>query len=96
MAAQTKQVILGKRNQITLPRAFISENVTMFECERREDGTIVLTPHLTIPATQAFFWTPRWQKGERAASRDIEEGRLTRFPSGKALLHDMARRRGKT
>lgn len=96
MPAQTRQVILGKRNQITLPREFLSEHVTMFECERREDGTIVLTPHLTIPAAQAFFWTPRWQKGEQAASRDIKEGRLTRFPSGKALAHEVARRRGKT
>jgi hypothetical protein len=95
MPTQTKQVLLGKRNQITLPREFIPDNITMFECEQREDGTIVLTPHITIPATQAFFWTPRWQKGEKAASKDIEQERVTRFHSGKAMLNELAKRRKK-
>jgi len=95
MSAHTKQVLLGKRNQITIPREFIPDNITMFECEQREDGSIVLTPHITVPVSQAYFWTPRWQKGEKAASKDIAEGRLTRFPSGKALLNELAKRRKK-
>ena len=95
MPTQTRQVLLGKRNQITLPKEFIPENITMFECEQREDGTIVLTPHITVPASQAYFWTPRWQKGEKEASRDIAQGRLTRFDSGKALLDKLAKRRKK-
>ena len=95
MPIQTRQVLLGKRNQITLPKEFIPDHITMFECEQREDGTIVLTPHITIPAAQAYFWTPRWQKGEKAASRDIEQGRVTRFPSGKAMLSELAKRRKK-
>ncbi len=95
MPTQTRQVLLGKRNQITLPKEFIPENITMFECEQREDGTIVLIPHITVPASQAYFWTPRWQKGEKQASHDIKEGRLTRFRSGKALLNELAKRRKK-
>ena len=95
MPTQTKQVVLGKRNQITLPKEFIPDNISMFECEQREDGTIVLIPHITIPASQAYFWTSRWQKGEKAASKDIEEERVTRFRSGEAMLHEMAKRRKK-
>lgn len=95
MPTQTKQVLLGKRNQITLPKEFIPDNIKMFECERREDGTIVLIPHIAIPATQAYFWTPRWQKGEREASKDIEEGRLTRFRSGEEMFKEISKRRKK-
>ncbi|HUK57098.1 MAG TPA: AbrB/MazE/SpoVT family DNA-binding domain-containing protein [Nitrospiria bacterium] len=95
MPTQIKHVLLGKRNQITLPKEFVPENISMFECEQREDGSIVLIPHITIPASQAFFWTSRWQKGEKAASKDIEEGRITHFRSGEAMLSEMAKRRKK-
>ena len=31
---------------------------------------------------QAWFWTPEWQEGEREATREIAEGRLsTKFHS---------------
>jgi len=95
MATQTKQVLLGKRNQITLPKEFVPDNIKMFECERKEDGTIVLTPHIAIPATQAYFWTPRWQKGEREASKDIAQGRLTHFRSGEEMFKEISKRRKK-
>jgi antitoxin PrlF len=93
MSAQTKHVLLGKRNQVTLPKEFVAENIAMYECERLEDGTIVLTPQISIPARQAYFWTPRWQKGEKAASDDIKQGRLTRFPSSNKLFNALAKRR---
>lgn len=92
MATQTKQVLLGKRNQITLPKEFIPDNITMFECERRDDGTIVLIPYITIPAKQAYFWTPRWQEGEKEASEDIKQGRLTRFRSGEEIFKGGSKR----
>ena len=95
MPTQTKQVILGKRNQITLPKEFIPDNISMFECERMEDGSILLTPHITIPITQAYFWTPQWQKGEIEASKNIEEGELKRFNSGKALFEEISKQRTK-
>ncbi len=88
-----KHVVLGKRNQVTLPKEFVAENIAMYECERLEDGTIVLTPQISIPARQAYFWTPRWQKGEKAASEDIKEGRLTRFPGSNKLFNELAKRR---
>ncbi len=95
MSIHTTQVLLGRRNQITLPREFIPDNITMFECEQREDGSIVLTPHIAVPASQAYFWTPRWQKGEKEAHKDIVEGRVTNFPSGRSLVSELAKRRKK-
>ena len=37
---------------------------------------ILLRPQKVIDATQAWFWTPEWQEGERQASADIREGRV--------------------
>lgn len=31
--------------------------------------------------SQAWFWTPEWQEGEREASADIAVGRVARFGS---------------
>lgn len=95
MAIQTKHITLGKRNQITLPKEFVPENTTLFECEQREDGSIVLTPQIAIPAHQAYFWTLQWQKGEKAASKDIREERLTQFKNSKEMFKELSKRRKK-
>ena len=45
--------------------------------------------------TQAYFWTPAWQRGEREADADIVAGRTRRFATAHeaiAWLHQ--RRRG--
>ena len=42
---------------------------------------IVLRPKKLVDASQAYFWTKRWQRGERAAQRDIEKGRVRRAKS---------------
>ena len=88
-----KQVLLGKRNQVTLPREFVAENITMYECERRDDGAIVLTPQISVPASQAYFWTPQWQRGEKEASDDIAKGRLSRFAGSQELFKKLSNRR---
>ena len=40
-------------------------------------ATIELQPVLPIPADQAWFWTERWQAGEREADEDIAAGRVS-------------------
>jgi hypothetical protein len=35
---------------------------------------------------QAWYWTPEWQAGERAADVDLAAGRSTRFESDEAFL----------
>lgn len=37
-------------------------------------------------SSQAYFWTPEWQAGERDAEEEIREGRTHRFPTVEALL----------
>lgn len=82
---QKKEIQLGRRNQVTIPKEFVDEGVTLFVCEKREDGSIVLHPRASVPYGQRWFWSKRWQKGEQAASADVRAGRLKRHASAKAL-----------
>ncbi len=84
-----KEVLLGKRNQITIPKDFVAEGVSQYLCEKRDDGTLILHPRVSIPAHQRYYWTARWQKGEKKASEDIAAGRLKRHPSVSALAKDL-------
>jgi antitoxin PrlF len=51
-----------------------------------EGDAIVLRPRALVPKAQAWFWQSEWQKGERAASQDVTEGRTTRFDSDEDFL----------
>ncbi len=42
-------------------------------------------------ASQAYFWTDEWQRGESEAKEDIRRGRVKRFLSAKALISDFKR-----
>ena len=44
--------------------------------EHRVDGSICLTPQVAIDRSQAYFWTKRWQEGERQAEEDFRAGRV--------------------
>jgi antitoxin PrlF len=39
------------------------------------DGVAVLSAGHVVPKSQAWFWTPDWQAGEREAAEDIAHGR---------------------
>lgn len=54
--------------------------------ERVVDSGILLRLQKTMDATQSWFWAPEWQSGERAASRQIHEGRVERFTSAEELM----------
>ena len=50
-----------------------------------EDG-ILLRPCKVIDSTQAWFWQPEWQAGEREAAADLAAGRSRVFESSEAFL----------
>jgi AbrB family looped-hinge helix DNA binding protein len=50
------------------------------------DGGILLRPMKVIDATQAWFWTPEWQEGERQADEDLAAGRFDRYESDEEFL----------
>lgn len=51
-----KTLQLRKNNQITLPKDFIPEGATQFECDKQKDGTIILKPMVAIPANEAWIY----------------------------------------
>ena len=51
-----------------------------------DDNRISIERAQLIPASQAWFWSERWQGMERAAQADIAAGKTQRFDSaGQAL-----------
>ena len=42
-----------------------------------EEVGIVLRAKKLVDADQAWFWTDAWQRGERRASQDIRNGRVS-------------------
>ncbi len=76
---------LTNGGQVTLPKEIrIKTNMQpgdFVEVEIDEEGHIVLTPKKLVDASQAYFWTEEWQRGERKADEDIKAGRVKRFKS---------------
>jgi len=76
---------LTSGGQVTLPKEIrIKTNMQpgdFVEVKLDEEGRIVLTPKKLVDASQAYFWTEEWQKGERKADEDIKAGRVKRFKS---------------
>jgi antitoxin MazE len=42
-----------------------------------------------IIKSQAYFWTKKWQEGEKKADEDIKTGRVKSFNSAKELIKDL-------
>ncbi|HVA05235.1 MAG TPA: AbrB family transcriptional regulator [Acidimicrobiales bacterium] len=57
----------------------------LLEAELTADG-ILLRPQKLIDATQAWFWSPEWQAGEREADADQAAGRVETFGSGEEFI----------
>ena len=85
-----------KKAQLTLPlsvrRELHIEEGDILDVQVRS-GEIVLKVKKLIDKEQAWFWTKRWQEGERQADEDIKAGRVYHFPdveSAIALLEKAA------
>jgi antitoxin PrlF len=61
------------------------EEGDLIDAEITEEG-ILLRPRKIIDATQAWFWTPTWQAGEREADADIAAGCVETFESAEAMV----------
>jgi len=53
------------------------------------DERAVLMPKKLVDKSQAYFWTKRWQRGEREADEDIKAGRVRVFESVEELIKDL-------
>lgn len=83
------------KGQVTLPEEIRAaariEEGDLLEAEITEEG-ILLRPQKVVEATQAWFWTPEWQAGEREAEADRDAGRVETFESGEELIDALEKR----
>ena len=81
-----------RHGQITLP-ASVRKNLGVEEGDligiEVVDEKAVLTPKKLVDKDQAWFWTKRWQEGEKEASEDIKAGRIKTFDSVEELIKDL-------
>jgi AbrB family looped-hinge helix DNA binding protein len=74
---------LRQKGQIPVPsevRAALGANEgddLLFSVD--EHGRIVVTRAQVIPPDQAWFWSERWQRMEKAAQADIESGKVVEY-----------------
>jgi len=95
MSRETRVVTLRRNGQLTLPaevrkRARAAPG-DLFVAEVTTPDVIVLRRQRLVDASQEYFWSERWQEGEREAEEDIRRGRVKRFTSAKALITDLKR-----
>jgi AbrB family looped-hinge helix DNA binding protein len=81
-----------RNGQITLP-ASVREQLGIEEGDiveiEVEEERAVLVPKRLVDKSQAYFWTKRWQKGEKEAAEDIKAGRVKTFESADELIKDL-------
>lgn len=76
---------LRGKGQITVP----AEIRSALEAEEGDDlifsldenGQVLVSRAQIIPPDQAWFWSERWQRMERAAQADLDAGRVVEFSS---------------
>ncbi|MBI4311196.1 MAG: AbrB/MazE/SpoVT family DNA-binding domain-containing protein [Chloroflexi bacterium] len=88
-------VQVRKKAQVTLPQS-VRRSLNIEEGDfldvRVEDGKIVLRVKKLVDKEQAWFWTKRWQEGEKEAEEDIRAGRTHRFDTAKDAIAFLQRR----
>ena len=77
------------KGQITLPseirKAARLEEGDPVEVELVEGG-VLLRPKKVIDSTQAWFWTPEWQRREAEADAEMTSGRGAVYTSDEEFL----------
>jgi antitoxin PrlF len=94
MTTETLHSTLRERGQLTLPPAVREAldvktgDEIMFEIV---DGTVVVHAATWVPRSQAWFWTPEWQEGERQAAEQIATGQTTVVKSADDMFGQLDR-----
>ena len=82
-------VQIRKKAQLTIPQS-VREKLGIAEGDfldvQVRSGEIVLKVKKLVDKGQAWFWTKRWQQGEKEAEEDIRAGRVHRFPDAKSAV----------
>ena len=89
---KTEILELRSKSQITLPASVVKQ-LDLKTGDRLElkvdDGRIIIEPVITIPKSQAWYWTQKWQEMEHQADVEIKEGKYKSFDSMEELIKDL-------
>jgi len=81
-----------RNGQITLP-ASVRTSLDIEEGDLIEieviDEKAVLSPKRLVDKSQAYFWTKKWQEGEKAAEENIKTKRIKVFDTVEDLMKDL-------
>jgi AbrB family looped-hinge helix DNA binding protein len=92
-ADKMARTTLRAKGQLTLPddvrKAAKLQEGDLIEAEVTENGEVILRPLATIDRSQAWFWTPEWQAGEREATEQIQRGEVTRYETDADFLDSL-------
>jgi len=91
-------VQVRKKAQVTLPQSVRLElgiEEGDFLDIRVRSGEIVIKVKKLVDKDQAWFWTNRWQQGEKEAEEDIRAGRVQNFPDAKDVVVFLHKEAGK-
>ena len=84
-----------KKAQVTLPQS-VRQALNIEEGDFLDavvkDGEIVLRVKKLVDKEQAWFWTRRWQEGEKQAEEDIRAGRVHSFDGAREAIAFLHRR----
>lgn len=90
----TIKIPVRKRGQLTLPaklrKAYHIDEGDIVEVEMTEEG-ILIRPKKLVDSSQAWFWSSKWQHGEKEAEEDIKKGRTKMYESIDEMLKDLKR-----
>jgi AbrB family looped-hinge helix DNA binding protein len=88
-------VQLRKKAQLTLPQS-VREQLGIEEGDFMDvqvrNGEVVLKVKRLVDKEQAWFWSQRWQQGEKEAQEDIRAGRVHKFSDAKSAVVFLHRR----
>ena len=88
-------VQLRKKAQLTLPLS-VREKLGIEEGDFMDvqvrNGEVVLKVKKMVDKEQAWFWSQRWQQGEKEAEEDISASRVHNFPNAKSAVTFLHRR----
>jgi AbrB family looped-hinge helix DNA binding protein len=86
-----------KKSQLTLPPS-VRKSLGIEEGDyldiRVREGEIVLKLKRLIDKNQSWFWTNRWQQGEKEADEDIKAGRVQHFPDANEAVSFLKKQTG--
>ncbi len=72
---------IGQNYQIAIPKQIVKQlrlQMSTYLNIQVQGNKIILEPQVLVPQDQAYFYTPEWQKEEKEASEDLENGRVTK------------------